>query len=170
MHAVMYKSEVVVNNIYCVYICIICNTRKCGTQHCQVVLVFLCKIVIFDIYTPTIYLYVCVIFSLCCFVWMQTAAHGCNSGGFNRINFLTIEDKQRVSGDVTDALWEMESQTSSEKRNNQMVTTISACVCVCECVWTHPPYLHQVGYHDDGGGVLLPNHPPEIVHGLLHGT
>lgn len=35
---------------------------------------------------------------------------------------------------------------------------------------THPADLHQVGYHDDAGRLLLPYHPPEIVHRLVHGT
>lgn len=35
---------------------------------------------------------------------------------------------------------------------------------------THPPDLHQVGYHDDAGRLLLPHHPPEVVHRLVHGT
>lgn len=35
---------------------------------------------------------------------------------------------------------------------------------------THPAHFHQVRHHDDGGRVLLPDHPPEVKHRLLHWT
>ena len=30
--------------------------------------------------------------------------------------------------------------------------------------------LHQVGEHDDGGTVLVPDQPPEVSHGVREGT
>lgn len=35
---------------------------------------------------------------------------------------------------------------------------------------THPPFLHQVGNHDDDACVLLPHHPPEVLEGGLERT
>ena len=34
----------------------------------------------------------------------------------------------------------------------------------------YPAHLHEVGDHDDAGRVLLPDHPPKVLHGLLHWT
>lgn len=34
---------------------------------------------------------------------------------------------------------------------------------------THPAYFHQIGHHDDGCRILLPDHFPEVEHRLLHG-
>jgi hypothetical protein len=36
--------------------------------------------------------------------------------------------------------------------------------------WTHPAHFHQVRNHDDTARILLPDHPPEISHSLLHGA
>lgn len=35
---------------------------------------------------------------------------------------------------------------------------------------TYPSNLHQIGYHDDAGGLFLPHHPPEIIHRLMNRT
>lgn len=36
--------------------------------------------------------------------------------------------------------------------------------------FTHPADFNQIGNHDDSCRVLLPNHPPEVIDGLLHRT
>ena len=73
-----------------------------------------------------------------------------------------------------------------------LITFISVTVCVCVCMHTwwmdwereaigplemslmphcsHPANFNQVGHHDDGSCVLLPHHPPEVNHCLLHGS
>lgn len=35
---------------------------------------------------------------------------------------------------------------------------------------THPAYLHQLSDHDNTEAVLLPHHPPEVIHRLLLGS
>ena len=89
------------------------------------------------------------------------------------------------------APWEMESHSSSleEGRADGMADRAGedgTGVCVRVCVvcllasasqtkgtarpvlCTYPADLHQVGHHDNGCRVLLPDHPPEVIHRLLH--
>ena len=35
---------------------------------------------------------------------------------------------------------------------------------------THPSHLPELGEHDHDGGVMLPEHPPEVLHGLGEGA
>lgn len=35
---------------------------------------------------------------------------------------------------------------------------------------TYSSNLHQVGYHDNAGGLFLPHHPPEVIHRLMNRT
>ena len=43
-------------------------------------------------------------------------------------------------------------------------------VCVVHVWVTHPPHLPEFGEHDDDGGVMFPEHPPEVLGGLCQGA
>lgn len=63
----------------------------------------------------------------------------------------------------------LENEVSVPISNSHMGSIITLYMWVC-LLWTYPPHLDQVGYHDNGCRVLLPNHLPEVVCRLLHGT
>ena len=51
-----------------------------------------------------------------------------------------------------------------------MTTMLSHMVSELEYTTPYLASFHQVGQHDNGGRVLLPDHPPEVIHRLLQGA